>query len=101
MQESISALELPPFTRTDESDADDDEEVIAGLIAASQALKQMPNKDESATYDEDLSLEEKENLSEKPFSRSDSDTEESEEEPPPDPYGMPPLSQWRRSSKRG
>lgn len=100
MQDPVSALELPPFAQTDESDSDDDEEVIANLIAASQALQQMPNTDDSAMLAEGLAVREDEFLPEKPVSSSNSDTSESDEAPPPDPYGMPPLSQWKRSSKR-
>ena len=98
-EEPISAFDLPPLSQTDESDTDDDEEVMAGLIAASQALQRMPN-DDSVLYGDSVREGADERLLKEQESSTESGTEEDEEEPPPDPFGMPPLSQWKRSSRR-
>lgn len=102
--EHPSALALPALSRSEHTDSDDDDaEVMASLVAASQALQRMPAND-SVIYDSTLAFDEhgmegdeEEEISEDE-DRASSQTDE--EEPPPDPYGMPPLSQWKRSSKR-
>jgi len=102
-EEPVSAVDLPPLSQTDESDSDDDDEVMAGLIAASQALQRMPAEGSKA-YDISIGNKQGEAALQKYSSNTESDTQpeedEDEEEPPPDPYGMPPLSQWKRSSRR-
>lgn len=89
---------MPNLTASEESDSEDDEAVMANLIAASQALQRMPN-DDSSVYDETQAIDTSSVKGleiEQPYEHPSSH----EEEPPPDPYGMPPLSQWRRNLRR-
>ena len=99
-----SALALPVLPQSEQSDSDDDDdaEVMANLVAASQALQRMP-ADDSVMYDSTLAFDEHDAEGGEQDDEDNEDqslSQQDEEEPPPDPYGMPPLSQWKRSSKR-
>lgn len=100
-QQQISAFDIPWLAQSDLSDSDDeeDERAIAGLIAASQALQQLP-KDNFTVYENTEQFDEHAASGDNSKQETDTEEDEDQEEPPPGPYGMPPLSQWKRSSRR-
>lgn len=93
-------MSLPILPHSEESDSEDDEEAMANVIAASQALQRMPVNG-SAIYDETLAFDEDgTDMNEEDEDDEQPSSEQDDEGLPPDPYGMPPLSQWRRSARR-
>jgi hypothetical protein len=69
---------------------------LAKLIQASQTLQRMPYETAPVgdeTIENNTSIEE-----DSIMERNSANPVSDDEPPPPDPYGMPPLSQWRKST---